>query len=74
MVYLIDNRPFLKLAYAEEFEGDAERRTAAYSNVREDSSTAPTSKLPAEVEFQNRSIDEEELFERVQGKARDIEL
>ncbi|MFU7500463.1 MAG: palindromic element RPE1 domain-containing protein, partial [Candidatus Tisiphia sp.] len=28
-----------KLAYAEGFEGDAERRTAAYSNVREDSST-----------------------------------
>ncbi|MFU7500467.1 MAG: palindromic element RPE1 domain-containing protein, partial [Candidatus Tisiphia sp.] len=31
-----------KLAYAEGFEGDAERRTAAYSNVREDSSAAST--------------------------------
>ncbi|MCC8371655.1 MAG: palindromic element RPE1 domain-containing protein [Rickettsia endosymbiont of Pseudomimeciton antennatum] len=49
-------RPLRKLAYAEEFEGDAERRTAAYSNVREDSSTASTYKLPAEVEFPERSI------------------
>ncbi|MCC8399231.1 MAG: palindromic element RPE1 domain-containing protein [Rickettsia endosymbiont of Platyusa sonomae] len=49
-------RPPSKLAYAEEFEGDAERRTAAYSNVREDSSTASTYKLPAEVEFRRRSI------------------
>ncbi|MCC8484149.1 MAG: palindromic element RPE1 domain-containing protein [Rickettsia endosymbiont of Labidopullus appendiculatus] len=49
------NRPLSKLAYAEEFEGDAERRTAAYSNVREDSSTASTYKLPAEVEFRKRS-------------------
>ncbi|HJD56849.1 MAG TPA: palindromic element RPE1 domain-containing protein [Rickettsia endosymbiont of Sericostoma sp. HW-2014] len=49
------NRPLAKLAYAEEFEGDAERRTAAYSSVREDSSTASTYKLPAEVEFCRRS-------------------
>ncbi|MCC8372295.1 MAG: Sca4 family protein, partial [Rickettsia endosymbiont of Pseudomimeciton antennatum] len=49
------NRPLAKLAYAEEFGGDAERRTAAYSNVREDSSTASTYKLPAEVEFCKRS-------------------
>ncbi|UCM93429.1 MAG: palindromic element RPE1 domain-containing protein [Rickettsia endosymbiont of Cimex lectularius] len=45
-----------KLAYAEGFEGDAERRTAAYSNVREDSSTASTYKSPAEVEFRKKSI------------------
>ncbi|MCC8483585.1 MAG: palindromic element RPE1 domain-containing protein [Rickettsia endosymbiont of Labidopullus appendiculatus] len=49
-------RPLRKLAYAEEFEGDAERRTAAYYSVREDSSTASLSKLPAEVEFPKRSI------------------
>ncbi|MCC8372001.1 MAG: palindromic element RPE1 domain-containing protein [Rickettsia endosymbiont of Pseudomimeciton antennatum] len=49
------NRPLAKLAYAEEFEGDASPRTAAYSNVREDSSTASTYKLPAEVEFCKRS-------------------
>ncbi|WP_425360199.1 MULTISPECIES: palindromic element RPE1 domain-containing protein [unclassified Candidatus Tisiphia] len=49
-------RPLAKLAYAEEFEGDAERRTAAYSSVREDSSTASLSKLPAEVELGKRSI------------------
>ncbi|XVN42877.1 MAG: ELM1/GtrOC1 family putative glycosyltransferase [Candidatus Rickettsia vulgarisii] len=48
-------RPFLKLAYAEGFEEDTERRTAAYSNVREDSSTGSTYKSPAEVEFQKRS-------------------
>ncbi|UCM93478.1 MAG: palindromic element RPE1 domain-containing protein [Rickettsia endosymbiont of Cimex lectularius] len=44
-----------KLAYAEGFEGDAERRTAAYSNVREDSSAASTYKSPAEVEFRKKS-------------------
>ncbi|MCC8371502.1 MAG: palindromic element RPE1 domain-containing protein [Rickettsia endosymbiont of Pseudomimeciton antennatum] len=49
-------RPLAKLAYAEKFEGDAERRTATYLSVREDSSTASTSKLPAEVEFCKRSI------------------
>ncbi|WP_341751156.1 palindromic element RPE1 domain-containing protein [Candidatus Tisiphia endosymbiont of Piscicola geometra] len=49
------NRPLQKLAYAEEFEGDTERRTAAYSDVREDSSTGSTHKLPAEVEFSERS-------------------
>ncbi len=49
------NRPPAKLAYAEEFEGDAERRTAAYLSVCEDSSTASTYKLLAEVEFCKRS-------------------
>ncbi|MCC8372149.1 MAG: palindromic element RPE1 domain-containing protein [Rickettsia endosymbiont of Pseudomimeciton antennatum] len=49
-------RLLAKLAYAEEFEGDTERRTAAYLSIREDSSTASTSKLPAEVEFCKRSI------------------
>ncbi|KAJ6645087.1 Phenylalanine--tRNA ligase beta subunit [Pseudolycoriella hygida] len=49
-------RPLAKLAYAQGFEGDAERRTAAYSSVREDSSTVSTYKLPAEVEFSKRSI------------------
>ncbi|WP_425361398.1 palindromic element RPE1 domain-containing protein [Candidatus Tisiphia endosymbiont of Ceraclea dissimilis] len=49
------NRPLAKLAYAEEFVGDTEQRTAAYSNVREDSSTGSTHKLPAEVEFCKRS-------------------
>ncbi|MCC8371607.1 MAG: palindromic element RPE1 domain-containing protein [Rickettsia endosymbiont of Pseudomimeciton antennatum] len=52
-----DNRLLSKLAYAEEFEGDTERRTAAYSSVREDSSTASTHKLPAEVEFRKKSND-----------------
>ncbi|MCC8398109.1 MAG: palindromic element RPE1 domain-containing protein [Rickettsia endosymbiont of Labidopullus appendiculatus] len=49
-------RPLAKLAYAEEFEGNASPRTAAYSSVREDSSTASLSKLPPEVEFCKRSI------------------
>ncbi len=50
-----ENRPLSKLAYAEGFEGEAERRTAAYLNVREDSSTASTYKSLAEVEFRKRS-------------------
>ncbi|UCM92496.1 MAG: palindromic element RPE1 domain-containing protein [Rickettsia endosymbiont of Cimex lectularius] len=53
-LYII--RLLSKLAYAEGFEGDAERRTAAYSDVREDSSTASTYKSPAEVEFRKKSI------------------
>ncbi|WP_342278392.1 palindromic element RPE1 domain-containing protein [Candidatus Tisiphia endosymbiont of Myopa tessellatipennis] len=52
---LFYNRLLSKLAYAEGFEGDAERRTAAYSNVCEDSSTASTYKSPAEVEFRKKS-------------------
>ncbi|WP_341761236.1 leucine--tRNA ligase [Candidatus Tisiphia endosymbiont of Thecophora atra] len=52
---LINSRPLLKIAYAQGCEGDAETRPAAYSNVREDSSTASTYKSPAEVEFQKRS-------------------
>ncbi|WP_341756523.1 MULTISPECIES: palindromic element RPE1 domain-containing protein [unclassified Candidatus Tisiphia] len=40
-----------KIAHAEKFEGNASPRTVAYSSVREDSSTALTYKLPAEVEF-----------------------
>ncbi|MFU7501565.1 MAG: palindromic element RPE1 domain-containing protein, partial [Candidatus Tisiphia sp.] len=43
------NRLLSKLAYAQGCEGDAEPRPAAYSNVREDSSTASTYKSPAEV-------------------------
>ncbi|WP_083832978.1 palindromic element RPE1 domain-containing protein [Rickettsia honei] len=50
-------RPLRKLAYREEFEGDTERRTAAYKRVREDSSTGSTYKLPLEVEFPKRSIE-----------------
>nr|WP_231555897.1 palindromic element RPE1 domain-containing protein [Rickettsia hoogstraalii] len=49
------NRLLTKFAYREEFEGDTERRTAAYSNVREDSSTGSTYKLPLEVEFCKKS-------------------
>ncbi|MCC8418947.1 MAG: palindromic element RPE1 domain-containing protein [Rickettsia endosymbiont of Glossina mortisans submortisans] len=49
-------RLLLKLAYREEFEGDTERRTAAYINIREDSSTGPTYKLTLEVEFQKKPI------------------
>jgi RPE1 domain-containing protein len=49
------NRLLAKLAYAQGFEGDASPRTAAYSSVREDSSTASLSKLPAELEFCKRS-------------------
>uniref|UniRef100_UPI00399D2E79 palindromic element RPE1 domain-containing protein n=1 Tax=Candidatus Rickettsia kedanie TaxID=3115352 RepID=UPI00399D2E79 len=45
-----------KLAYREEFEGNTERRTAAYIDIHEDASTGSTYKLPLEVEFQKKSI------------------
>ncbi|CAK6515393.1 CTP synthase [Rickettsia helvetica] len=47
----IENRHLSKLAYREEFEGDTEYRTVAYTNVREDLSAGSTYKLPLEVEF-----------------------
>jgi ferrochelatase len=49
------NRPLRKLAYAEEFVGDTECKTAAYMDVCEDLSTGSMHKLPAEVEFPKRS-------------------
>ncbi|MCC8371531.1 MAG: palindromic element RPE1 domain-containing protein [Rickettsia endosymbiont of Pseudomimeciton antennatum] len=49
------NRPLSKLAYVQGFEGNTSPRTVAYFNVREDSSTASLSKLPAKVEFRKRS-------------------
>ena len=42
---------FFKPTYREEFEGDTERSTAAYTLVREDASTGSTYKLPLEVKF-----------------------
>ncbi|WP_341761030.1 palindromic element RPE1 domain-containing protein [Candidatus Tisiphia endosymbiont of Thecophora atra] len=45
-----------EFAFAEEFVGDTEPRPAAYSNVREDSSTGITHKLPAKVELCRKSI------------------
>ena len=55
IILLSNGRPLRKLAYREEVGGDTERRTATYSNVREDSSTGSTYKLPLEVEFPKRS-------------------
>lgn len=49
------NRPLSKLASAREVVGGSEHRTAAYIEVREDSSTESTPKCPAEVEFRKRS-------------------
>ncbi|WP_342270800.1 palindromic element RPE1 domain-containing protein [Rickettsia endosymbiont of Orchestes rusci] len=50
-------RPLAELAYSQEFEGDTERRTGAYSNVREDEGLGSTYKLPEEVELSKRSFD-----------------
>ncbi len=50
-----DNRLLSKLASGREFEEGSEHRTGAYTEVREDSSTEPTYKLPAEVEFRKKS-------------------
>ncbi len=41
-------RHLSKPASREEFKGDTERRTAAYTSIREDSSTGSTYKLPLE--------------------------
>ncbi|WP_375359364.1 undecaprenyldiphospho-muramoylpentapeptide beta-N-acetylglucosaminyltransferase [Candidatus Tisiphia endosymbiont of Neophilaenus lineatus] len=49
------NRLLAEFASAEEFKEATERRTAAYSSVREDSSTGATNKLPAEVELCKKS-------------------
>ncbi len=49
-------RLLAEFASAREFVGDTERRTGAYSSVREDSSTGSTHKLPAEVELYKKSI------------------
>ena len=49
-------RHLSKPAYREEFKGDMERSTAAYKEVREDTSTDSTSKLPLEAKFGKMSI------------------
>ncbi|KKB96897.1 tRNA (guanine-N(7)-)-methyltransferase [Candidatus Arcanobacter lacustris] len=59
-------RPLLKPASGREFEGDSERKTAAYFKVREDLSTESTDKLPAEVGFEERSI---QSFGRRRGRS-----
>ncbi len=51
----MQNRLLSKLANAEGFERNSERRTAMYLNVHEDSNTKSTYKSPAEVEFRKRS-------------------
>ena len=40
-----------KSSYKEEFEGDTEHRTAAYIDIREDSSLGSTYKLPLEMAY-----------------------
>lgn len=49
------NRLLAEFAAVEEFIGDTERKTAAYSSVREDLSTGSTYKLPTEVELCKKS-------------------
>lgn len=50
------NRLLAEFVSAEEFKEAMERRTVAYSSVREDSSLVPTPKLPVEVELCKSSI------------------
>ncbi|WP_341758625.1 palindromic element RPE1 domain-containing protein [Candidatus Tisiphia endosymbiont of Ditula angustiorana] len=52
---LMNNRLLAEFAAVEEFIGDTERKTAAYSSVREDLSTGSTYKLPTEVELCKKS-------------------
>ncbi len=49
-------RHLSKPAYREEVKGDMERSTTAYKEVREDTSTDSTSKLPLEAKFGKMSI------------------
>ncbi len=53
------NRLLSKLALAREFEEGSERRTGVYLSVHEDSSTEPTHKFPAKVEFRKKSNQEQ---------------
>ncbi len=55
--YEKDFRHLAKFAYREEFKGNTERSTTAYTLVREDASTGLTYKLPLEVEFGKMSVD-----------------
>ncbi|MFU7500935.1 MAG: palindromic element RPE1 domain-containing protein [Candidatus Tisiphia sp.] len=57
-----------KMSYVEEFVGDTERKAAAYSDVRENSSTVSTSESSVKVEFCKMS---NELLQLVKG---DIDL
>nr|WP_082623622.1 palindromic element RPE1 domain-containing protein [Rickettsia rhipicephali] len=50
------NRHLSKPAYREEVKGGMEHSTAAYKEVREDTSTDSTSKLPLEAKFGKMSI------------------
>lgn len=50
-----DNRLLSKLAAVSEVRGDGERRTAVYTPVHEDSSTASTKQFATAVEFQKKS-------------------
>ncbi len=61
MLASLNTRPPAKLATEKEFAGDTERRTTAYLNVREDSSTGSTYKLLSVVEFTKRSNDQVEV-------------
>ncbi|MFU7500983.1 MAG: palindromic element RPE1 domain-containing protein [Candidatus Tisiphia sp.] len=49
-------RLLAEFAAAPEFIGDTERKTVAYSSVREDLSAGLTYKLPTEVELCKKSI------------------
>lgn len=51
----IYNRLLCELAIAEGAEGDSQRKSAAYSNVRDGSSAEPVTPSPAEVECTKRS-------------------
>jgi HAD superfamily hydrolase (TIGR01459 family) len=53
----LETAPLFKSAFSEKLEGGAQHRTAAYSNIREDSSSAPTAQLPLKVGFKKRSTE-----------------
>ncbi|MCZ6896917.1 MAG: bifunctional peptide chain release factor N(5)-glutamine methyltransferase PrmC/tRNA (guanosine(46)-N7)-methyltransferase TrmB [Rickettsia endosymbiont of Ixodes ricinus] len=58
-----ENRHLSKPAYREEFKGDTSPRTTAYIDIREDSSTGSTYKLPLEAKFGKMSNIENQKFD-----------
>ncbi|UWW96724.1 MAG: palindromic element RPE1 domain-containing protein [Candidatus Cardinium sp.] len=62
-----NNRSLLKPICDEEFLGEAQSSTAAYSDVCEEHRQASTPKLPLEIEFQKRSSVEllEDMFQKI---------
>lgn len=68
------NRLLSKVASGKEFEEGSERRPGVYREVHEESSTEPTYKLPAEVEFQKKSSQDPQALSQLYMSTSDQKL